>query len=76
MIDVGSLDSEDPETPPQEIGWYPGIVCWDANEGGFPSAFYWDGKEWNSCRIFSYKPHRFETEKEADKAAEDANLGW
>lgn len=31
---------------PSEIGWYAVLQCWDAEEGIFPGAYYWNGERW------------------------------
>lgn len=61
------LDQTDgsPTTP----GWHATLQCWDAAEGIFPGAHYWDGKAWNEgTAIRSFSPMTF-----ADK---DAAKDW
>jgi hypothetical protein len=35
--------TKDPELP----GWYSVLICYDAQEGFFPSSGYWDGVKWD-----------------------------
>lgn len=28
-------------------GWYAVVICWDGNEGMFPSASFWNGLAWS-----------------------------
>jgi len=32
---------------PTEEGWYAVLICYDIQEGIFPSAGYWDGYKWD-----------------------------
>ena len=56
-------------------GWYPGIRCWDQNEGGFPVGLYWDGKAWEPGAL-NFIPQLFEDEASAEARADELNLGW
>jgi len=51
---------------PMMVGWYATIHSWDAEEGTFPGANYWDGEKWNErLPIFGWSPHPFDTEAAA-----------
>ena len=67
------------ETAPEGgVGWYPGCVSWDGDEGGFANALYWDGKEWDrdGGPPVYYIPQRFDDEAAAQALAEKLDLGW
>lgn len=55
-------------SPPTETGWYPVIVCYDVQEGLFPSMAYSDGKVWKYVgpivAIGSAGPFRIKDEAE------------
>lgn len=48
---------DDPSGKP--AGWYAVIICWDAQEGLFPSASWWDGTGWDdtSPKSAFHGPH-------------------
>ena len=51
---------------PNEPGWYAVLKCWDAEEGQFPDALYFDGQVWEESRAsIQFWPTRFETQEEA-----------
>ena len=52
------------ESTPNSPGWYAVLICWDMQEGVFPSAAYWDGREWSIYSVVSFGD-RCDTQKEA-----------
>ena len=34
------------DNPTGPAGWYAVVVCWDENQGMFPSSAFWDGQSW------------------------------
>lgn len=46
----------DPSGP---AGWYAVLICWDENEGMFPSSSYWTGSDWkdNRPKVAFHGPH-------------------
>lgn len=55
---------QDPKAP----GWYAVLICYDPQEGIFPSAAYWDGEKWNRKAVSGFGERR-ETEAEAEALA-------
>lgn len=68
---------------PSVPGWYATRECWDVEEGIFPNAHYWDGKEWVSIYNsgITYWKTPFDSEEEALKFSqehdpeEESNVG-
>ena len=42
-----------------DAGWYAVVVCWDENEGLYPSAARWTGSSWDDDRPIAafHGPH-------------------
>ena len=36
------------DSEPPEEGWYAVMYSWDPDEGSFPGAWYWTGRQWQS----------------------------
>lgn len=54
------------EHPPETVGWYATVLCWDAQEGLIPRAEYWDGSHWVGDRpVVQRSPETFTSEPEA-----------
>ena len=53
---------------PSENGWYAVLICYDPQEGIFPSAAYWDGEKWSHKSVSGFGV-KCETEKEAEDLA-------
>jgi hypothetical protein len=55
---------------PSAKGWYAVLICWDAEEGEFPRAAYWDGAVWNTTGpVTAYYPDICGSETEATDLA-------
>ena len=64
---------------PEHSGWYPVLVCWDPDEGCFPSAAEWTGTEWrhpDGSPVTDYWPMRFDYQVYAAKFADEHDPGW
>ena len=60
------------ELPTGPAGWYAVVVCWDENEGMFPSSAFWDGQIWtDDSRPIAAFHGRHETKEAAEKWAYD-----
>jgi len=35
-------------------GWYPVLLCWEIEEGVFPSSAKWDGKQWSLSAVVAF----------------------
>lgn len=59
------------DSNPTERGWYATLKCWDAEEGIFPGAHFWNGDEWQPMTFASVQhwPIKFETERDAEDFA-------
>lgn len=59
-------------TPPADKpGWYAALICYDEQEGAFPSAAEWDGAAWKQKAVVGFGERR-PTQKEAlELACED-----
>lgn len=56
---------------PVEPGWYPMQYSWDAEEGIFTGAAYWNGKSWGTdLPLFGWIDECFDDEEQA------ADLAW
>lgn len=53
---------------PFDTGWYAVLICYDENEGVFPSAGYWDGSKWDRKAVIGYGD-KCETEDQANALA-------
>ena len=53
---------------PGEQGWYAVLICYDPQEGVFPSAGYWDGQKWDRKAVSGFGVKR-DTELEAKALA-------
>lgn len=63
------------EPHPPATGWYAILYCYDAEEGIFPTADYWNGKEWNQgYPVVSHSPESFKTFAEAYEWADMHDL--
>jgi len=61
---------------PTKRGWYATTLCWDLDEGFYPSATFWDGY-WvghNAGSISLRSKDPFESEKEALQWAYDYDI--
>jgi hypothetical protein len=62
---------------PQSIGWYPVLLCWEAEEGFFPAAAYWNGEAFADERAASHwLPKQLQTKDEAEAFAYENDPGW
>lgn len=53
-------------TPPSDApGWYAVLICYDAEEGVFPSGAEWDGEKWRKKAVIGFLGERRQTQKEA-----------
>lgn len=57
---MSQLRDDDPEG----IGWYATLQCWDAEEGTFPGAHFWNGSDWepDTSASVQYWPIVFKSE--------------
>lgn len=39
---------------PGIAGWYAVLICYDPEEGVFPSGAYWDGEKWVQKAVVGY----------------------
>ena len=53
---------------PASPGWYAVLVYYEAEEGAFPQAAHWDGKEWGRKAVVAFGESRL-TEQEAEDLA-------
>lgn len=52
-------------TPPADApGWYAALICYDVEEGMFPSSAEWDGAKWKERAVVGFGEMR-QTQKEA-----------
>jgi len=66
-----------PEQSPSKSGWYPAVLCWEPEEGFFPTGAFWNGSAWeNASALCEWVDERFETEGEAQARAYDLGLGF
>lgn len=56
---------------PAVAGWYATALCWDAQEGMFPSAGYWNGAEWEGSHAVAAFAGPFTGKVEADAWAHE-----
>lgn len=65
---------------PTQPGWYATLHCWDADEGTFPGAHYWNGSAWQSdehsgvlqtSATIQHWPVPFNSQEEAETYAYD-----
>lgn len=66
------------EAEPKEVGWYPILICWDEEEGHFPGAAYWTGKEWsdNVGPISFFLDEKFTEQDDAYDVASENDPEW
>lgn len=61
-------------TPPADApGWYAVLICYDAEEGVFPSSAEWDGTAWEEKAVVGFGERR-PTQKEATDLAYENDL--
>ncbi len=53
---------------PKAPGWYAVLVCYDYQEGAFPTAGYWDGAKWKQKAVTAFGEMR-DTEESAKRLA-------
>lgn len=66
------------EDKPAEPGWYPVLICYDPDEGAFPSVAYWSiGRicKWDRKGIVAFGQRR-ESEADAHKLAHQHDPDW
>lgn len=56
---------------PERVGWYATLICYDSEEGAFPSGCYWSGQKWNTNASVQYWPVVFESKQAATDYAYD-----
>jgi hypothetical protein len=62
---------------PVAVGWYPVLLCWEAEEGFFPAAAYWNGEAFADERAVSnWLPKQFATKAEAEAMASEWDPDW
>lgn len=62
---------------PLYVGWYPVLICWEAHEGFFPNAAFWDGKKFTTdLPVSNFVDIVFPTKNEAEKFADDNDPCW
>jgi hypothetical protein len=61
------------DPPKNAVGFYATTKCWDANEGIFPGAHYWNGDDWvpTTRASIAYYPKLFPSAEEAEEFAFD-----
>lgn len=68
MSEYFDYDADAPTRP----GWYATVYCWDAQEGIFAGADFWDGKVWNSGHpVSGWSRQPFESKSEAAHYAKE-----
>jgi hypothetical protein len=68
MTDMNELKWHHGESKTKPPGWYATLHCWDADEGLFPDAHFWDGNEWDWNGPITSHAGPFESE--------DATKAW
>ena len=61
---------------PNKPGIYPVIIMYDVQEGGFPNASVWDGREWENRAVIAYLDKVFESQDEAYNYAYQHDPNW
>jgi hypothetical protein len=72
-----SAEWEWTRTAPSKEGWYPVLLCWDSDEGFFPSELESDGSNWTDCVPVAAigKAGPFTEARDAEKWAQDHDPG-
>jgi len=69
IAEWGRMHSYWSENPPTEIGWYPSLKCYDAEEGTFPYAVYYDGTTKSAQYVVMWGKGPLSTEISAEAIA-------
>lgn len=61
---------------PNEIGWYPVLLCWSIREGFFPSSAFWNGNKFNEGAASHFINKIFISSNEAEDYAYKNDPNW